>query len=86
MIDPAGDQFVLEWETTGAVLGKRIVGSSVLLGGTGKFKGIAGTMQFESSTTEVRPIADGTYQGWSKLKYDYTLPLSPLPTRRAGHD
>jgi hypothetical protein len=74
LMDPAGDQFIMQWETTEAILGKRITGKSILLGGTGKFTGITGTNEWEASTTEVRPIADGTYQGWSKMKYEYRLP------------
>jgi hypothetical protein len=70
--DPAGDQYAISWESTEFSPGKRIIGKANLLGGTGKFQNMTGGGPWESSVNEVRPVADGTYQGWSKLHFKYS--------------
>jgi hypothetical protein len=73
VMDPTGDQYAISWEFTEFTPGKRIVGKAAFIGGTGKFKGITGGGPWESSVNEVRPVADGTYQGWSKLHFTYQM-------------
>jgi hypothetical protein len=72
-VDPKGDQFILDWDSTDYKMGEVPKGSVKFLGGTGKFKGMTGTGEWQASTNEVHAVADGTYQGWSKLQWHYKL-------------
>ena len=58
-VDRAGDQWLLEFEAPAQKLG------------TGKFAGVRG--EGEYAYTNLRPVADGTYQGYSKFKGHYRL-------------
>ncbi len=73
-VDPAGDQFIIDWNSVDFKLGEAPRGPVTFLGGTGKFKGITGTGEWEANGSEIRSVTEGTYQGWSKLKYYYKLP------------
>ena len=49
-----------------------INGTAKILGGTGKFTGIQGSMEYTRQM--VRPFADGTHQGVTKYKGNWKLP------------
>jgi hypothetical protein len=71
-MDRAGDQFVTEFEAPAAKLGAPAEnGTYKYLGGTGKFAGLTG--QGEWVFTRMRPVAEGTYQGYVKIKGHYQL-------------
>lgn len=69
--DLDGDQIFDEWQDEGTE--ERAGGSGRLIGGTGKYAGIEG--QYEYERIELRPAAEGTFQGYTtKMTGDYRLP------------
>jgi hypothetical protein len=68
---PDGDQLFTTYKASGRVgaVGK---GTVTYVGGTGKFIGIQGSGEFSRIT--VRPAAEGTLQGYNKVKDHYKLP------------
>src|SRR5207302_1158191 len=71
-MDRAGDQWLLEFEAPAQKLGTATQHGMVkYLGETGKFAGVRG--EGEYAYTSLRPVADGTYQGYSKFKGHYRL-------------
>ena len=71
-MDRAGDQWLLAFEAPAQKLGAATPNGTVkYLGGTGKFAGVRG--EGEYAYTNLRPFADGTYQGYSKFKGHYRL-------------
>src|SRR5438094_5136682 len=71
-LDRGGDQWLLEFEASAQKLGATTVnGTAKYLGGTGKFAGVRG--EGEYTYTPMRPVAEGTYQGYSKFKGHYWL-------------
>ena len=71
-MDRAGDQWLLQFEAPAQKLGAAAQNGTVkYLGGTGKFAGVRG--EGEYAYTNLRPSADGTYQGYSKFKGHYRL-------------
>ena len=71
IIRPDGDQYFLTYKATGKLggIGK---GTSTIVGGTGKLVGIQGSSEF--TRFSVRPVAEGTIQGYEKAKGQYKLP------------
>jgi hypothetical protein len=64
-IDKDGDQVVMELTEDATELGpKPISGTAKIIGGTGKFKGIQGSMEY--TRVSMRPAAEGTHQAISK--------------------
>ncbi len=68
---PDGDQIFWTYQSTGK-LGAGSKGTSTIVGGTGKFIGIQGSSEYTDSP--LRPAAEGTFQGYSKVKGQYKLP------------
>jgi hypothetical protein len=66
-----GDQVFWTYKAAGR-LGGPGRGTSSFIGGTGKFAGIQGNMTYEE--INLRPIAEGTIQGYTKSKGQYKLP------------
>jgi len=68
---PDGDQLFTTYKARGArgAVGK---GTVAYVGGTGKFIGIQGSGEF--SRINVRPAAEGTLQGYNRVKDQYKLP------------
>ncbi len=68
---PDGDQIFTSYKSSGKLgaLGK---GTVTYVGGTGKFVGIQGGGEFTRMT--VRPSAEGTSQGYNRVKDQYKLP------------
>jgi hypothetical protein len=73
MIDKDGDKVVYELTETESKLGLNPVnGTARIIGGTGKFTGIQGDMDY--TRQNVRPVADGTFQAISTGKGNWKLP------------
>lgn len=69
-VDPAnGDITVVEW-TTGEKMG---AGTFRFIYGTGKWKGITGGGEYQS-TGATRPVDDGTYQNCVRTKGTFSVP------------
>ena len=68
---PDGDQIFWTYQSTGK-LGVGGKGTSTLVGGTGKLTGIQGSSEYTDFV--VRPAAEGTFQGYSRIKGQYKLP------------
>ncbi|MGA2468641.1 MAG: hypothetical protein ABSH06_30415 [Thermodesulfobacteriota bacterium] len=68
---PDGDQIFWTYQSTGK-LGAGGKGTSTLVGGTGKLTGIQGSSEY--TDVAVRPAAEGTFQGYSRIKGQYKLP------------
>jgi hypothetical protein len=68
---PDGDQLFTSYKASGR-LGAVGKGTVTYVGGTGKFTGIQGSGEF--SRINVRPIAEGTLQGYNRVKDQYKLP------------
>lgn len=68
---PDGDQVFQTYKATGkmGVSGK---GTATFVGGTGKLTGIQGSSEF--TRFNVRPAAEGTFQGYQRAKGQYKLP------------
>ena len=70
-IRPDGDQLFTSYKASGK-LGGAGKGVVTYIGGTGKFTGIQGSGEF--TRINVRPIAEGTLQGYNRVKDQYKLP------------
>jgi hypothetical protein len=70
-IRPDGDQVFSIYKATGK-LGGIAKGTETLVGGTGKLVGIQGSSEF--TRFDVRPAAEGTFQGYERSKGHYKLP------------
>ena len=68
---PDGDQIFWTYQSTGKV-GVGAKGTSTIVGGTGKLTGIQGSSEFTDRS--LRPAAEGTFQGYSRIKGQYKLP------------
>ncbi len=68
---PDGDQLFTSYKASGR-LGAVGKGTVMYVGGTGKFAGIQGSGEF--SRISVRPAAEGTLQGYNRVKDQYKLP------------
>jgi len=68
---PDGDQLFTSYKASGR-LGAVGKGTVTYVGGTGKFIGIQGSGEF--SRINVRPAAEGTLQGYNRVKDHYKLP------------
>jgi len=68
---PDGDQLFTSYKASGR-LGGVGKGTVTYVGGTGKFTGIQGSGEF--TRIGVRPAADGTLQGYNRVKDHYKLP------------
>jgi hypothetical protein len=68
---PDGDQIFTSYKASGR-LGAVGKGMVTYVGGTGKFIGIQGNGEF--SRISVRPAAEGTVQGYNRVKDQYKLP------------
>ena len=68
---PDGDQLFTSYKASGR-LGTVGKGTVTYVGGTGKFAGIQGSGEF--SRIGVRPAAEGTFQGYNRVKDHYKLP------------
>jgi len=68
---PDGDQLFTSYKASGR-LGAVGKGTVTYVGGTGKFTGIQGNGEF--SRISVRPAAEGTHQGYNRVKDHYKLP------------
>jgi hypothetical protein len=66
-----GDQIFLTYKATGKV-GVRAKETQAIVGGTGKLAGIQGNAEY--TRFSVRPVAEGTFQGYEKGKGQYKLP------------
>lgn len=68
---PDGDQIFGTWKGTGK-LGLGGKGTTTIVGGTGKFASIQGSGEYTNFV--MRPAAEGTFQGYDRLKGQYKLP------------
>jgi len=68
---PDGDQLFTSYKASGK-LGGVGKGTFTYVGGTGKFAGIEGGGEF--TRIGVRPAAEGTFQGYNRVKDHYKLP------------
>jgi len=68
---PDGDQIFWTYQSTGK-LGAGGKGTSTIVGGTGKLTGLQGSSEY--TDVAVRPAAEGTFQGYSRIKGQYKLP------------
>ena len=68
---PDGDQIFTSYKSRGR-LGVIGAGTVTYVGGTGKFTGIQGSGDF--TRIMVRPAAEGTLQGYQRVKDHYKLP------------
>ena len=66
-----GDQMFLTYKATGK-MGVGAKETQTIVGGTGKFIGIQGSSEY--TDYPLRPAAEGTFQGYSKVKGQYKLP------------
>jgi hypothetical protein len=71
LIRPDGDQIFLTMKSSGK-LGAGAKGTLTIIGGTGKLVGIQGSGEF--TIIDVRPAAEGTFQGYTRWKGQYKLP------------
>ena len=70
-MDKDGDQYILELTEEASPLTGPINGTGKILGGTGKFTGIQGGIEY--TRTNLRPVADGTHQAVSKFKGSWKI-------------
>ncbi len=66
-----GDKVFWTYQSTGK-LGAGGKGTSIIVGGTGKLTGIQGSSEY--TDFPLRPAAEGTFQGHSRIKGQYKLP------------
>jgi len=69
---PDGDQIFGPYKTETGKIGVTAKGTSTWIGGTGKMTGIEGPNEW--IRIMVRPAAEGTLQGYNKVKGNYKLP------------
>ena len=70
-MDKDGDQYILELTEEASPLTGPINGTGKILGGTGRFTGIQGGIEY--TRTNLRPVADGTHQAVSKFKGSWKI-------------
>ena len=70
-MDKDGDQYILELTEEASPLTGPVNGTGKILGGTGKFTGIQGGIEY--TRTNLRPVADGTHQAVSKFKGSWKI-------------
>jgi len=70
-MDKDGDQYIVELTEEAAPQTGPISGTGKIIGGTGKFTGIQGGIEY--TRTNLRPVADGTHQAVSKFKGSYKI-------------
>ena len=70
-MDKDGDQYLVELTEEAAPMTGPINGTGKIIGGTGKFTGIEGGIEY--TRTGLRPVADGTHQAVSKFKGSYKI-------------
>jgi hypothetical protein len=70
-IRPDGDKIFSTYKSAGKMGGPG-KGTSTIVGGTGKLVGIQGSADF--TRIALRPVAEGTFQGYDKAKGQYKLP------------
>ena len=70
-MDKDGDQILIELTEEASQLTGPTKGTGIFIGGTGKFTGIQGSMEY--TRTSMRPVADGTHQAVSKFKASYKI-------------
>lgn len=70
-MDKDGDQYIVELIEEAAPQTGPISGTGKIIGGTGKFTGIQGGIEY--TRTNLRPVADGTHQAVSKFKGSYKI-------------
>jgi hypothetical protein len=70
---PDGDQMFLTYKATGKP-GVAAKETQTIVGGTGKLAGIQGNAEYTRFSFSVRPVAEGTFQGYEKGKGQYKLP------------
>jgi len=68
---PDGDQVFSTYKTAGK-MGRMYKGTYTIVGGTRKFVGIPGSG--ECTGIDLRPAAEGTFQGYVRQKGQYKLP------------
>jgi len=68
---PDGDLIFSTYKAVGK-MGGIAKGTATLVGGTGKMVGIQGSAEF--TRIDVRPAAEGTFQGYNRVKGQYKLP------------
>jgi hypothetical protein len=71
-VRPDGDQVFFTYKDMGKVGVGTTKGTWTIVGGTGKLAGIQGNGEF--TCTDVRPAAEGTFQGYCPDKVHYKLP------------
>ena len=71
-IRPDGDQIFAAYKTATGKIGVAAKGTSTFVGGTGKMTGIDGSNEW--TRILVRPAAEGTFQGYNRVKGNYKLP------------
>jgi hypothetical protein len=73
--DPSGDQFAFNFETEKhAPNQKSFKGSSTMITGTGKYRGVTGGSEFVVHGNEFRPMAEGTFVNYVTFEGHYKLP------------
>jgi len=70
-IDKDGDKIFIELTEEASQIASPTNGTGKLIGGTGKFSGIQGTMEY--TRRNMRPVADGTHQAISKYKMSWKI-------------
>jgi hypothetical protein len=70
--DLDGDKMFQSWKTTSGKLGAVTKGTATFVGGTGKYTGLTGDLEWTYSL--VHSAAEGTFQGICKVKGKYKLP------------
>ena len=68
---PDGDQIFSSYKGVGK-MGSGSKGTVTLVGGTGKFVDIQGSIEYTEFL--LRPVSEGTFQGYQRLKGQYKLP------------
>ena len=64
-VDKDGDKVIMELTEEGVKVGSNpISGKAKIVGGTGKFKGIQGNLEY--TRTMLKPAAEGTHQAFSR--------------------
>src|SRR5271165_4915733 len=75
MTDPDRDQIGMSWGTEKHAAGQKdLTTKSTLIGGTGKFAGISGTITVVHHGNEFRTAVDGTFVTYDTIEGNYKLP------------